>query len=85
MKKEITAEEKMEQETAASEETEQVEETKKKVPTWLKAAGIFAAGTITGIIVDKIFGCEAEEDDEVINLSEEDYRICESSDADSNE
>lgn len=80
MSKEI-AKEKMEQETAATEETEQVEETKKrKIPNWLKAAGIFAAGTLTGIIVDKLFGSEAEEDDEVINLSEDDYRVCESSD-----
>lgn len=80
MSKEITKE-KMEQETAATEETEQVEETKKrKIPNWLKAAGIFAAGTLTGIIVDKLFGSEAEEDDEVINLSKDDYRVCESSD-----
>lgn len=82
MAKEIIAKEEMEQET-----TEQVEETKKKgLPSWAKFGLTFLGGAAASAILIGLFGGGAEDEDgEVINLSDKEYTVRDSSDADSDE
>lgn len=76
-----TNEEKIEMEAAEVEATEQVEEPKKKgLPGWAKFGLTFLGGTIVGAALTALFGGEAEDEDndEVVHLSDDDYRSCNS-------
>ena len=76
-----TNEEKIEMEATEVEATEQVEESKKKgFPDWAKFVLTFLGGTIVGAALTALLGGEAEDEDndEVVHLSDDDYRSCDS-------
>lgn len=81
-----TNEEKIEMKATEVEATEQVEKPKKKgLLGWAKFGLTFLAGTIVGAALTALLGGEAEDEDndEVVHLSDDDYRSCDSSEEDS--